>query len=142
MEKTRSEQLKELQEFVKAHSEMPSGEVAELFNCSRQDVYHARHNAGVSKPITMTRKKRLKVVRKSTIDNKDARIEELEKQIDMLKIAPNVEVKYVATPDQVSAVAALEKHIESLDKQIIGYKAVINYLEHQLALAAQHGTSV
>lgn len=142
MEKTKSGQMKEIQEFVKAHPEMPSGDVAALFNCSRQHVYHARHSVGVSKPVTMTRKKKLKVVRKSTIDNKDARIEELEKQIDMLKIAPNVEVKYVATPDQVSAVAALEKRIESLDKQIIGYKAVINYLEHQLASAAQHGTSV
>lgn len=30
--------------------------------------------------------------------------------------------------------------INSLEKQIIGYKAVINYLEHQLAAA--HGSSV
>jgi hypothetical protein len=34
-------------------------------------------------------------------------------------------------------------HINSLEKQIIGYKAVINYLEHQLAaMAEKHGSSV
>jgi hypothetical protein len=32
------------------------------------------------------------------------------------------------------------KHIDWLDKQIVGYKAVINYLEHQLVAA--HGSSV
>ena len=32
--------------------------------------------------------------------------------------------------------------VDGFEKQIIGYKAVINYLEHQLASAAQHGTSV
>jgi hypothetical protein len=33
-------------------------------------------------------------------------------------------------------------HINSLEKQIIGYKAVIDYLEHQLAAAADRGSSV
>jgi hypothetical protein len=34
-------------------------------------------------------------------------------------------------------------HVTSLEKQIIGYKAVINYLEHQLtAMAEKHGSSV
>jgi len=32
-------------------------------------------------------------------------------------------------------------HIHKLEEQIIGYKAVINYIEHQLA-AANRGTSV
>ena len=34
-------------------------------------------------------------------------------------------------------------HINHLEKQIVGYKAVINYLEHQLsAMAEKHGSSV
>jgi len=130
----------ELREFVKDNPDMKTEEIVERFGCTKQNVYSARHDVGVAKPLTMSKMKRLKVVRKSTINGKDARIEELEKQVEMLKISPNVEVKYVATPDQISAVNKLEKHIEALDKQIIGYKAVINYLEHQLA--AQHGTSV
>lgn len=134
---------KELIDFVRDNPNMPTTEIVERFGCTKQHVYTARHSAGVSKPLTMSKKKRLKVVRKSTLDVKDARIEELEKQVEMLKISPNVEVQYVATPDQVSAVIKLEKHIEALDKQIIGYKAVINYLEHQLsAMAERHGTSV
>jgi polyhydroxyalkanoate synthesis regulator phasin len=37
----------------------------------------------------MSKMKRLKVVRKSTIEDKDARIAELEKQVEMLKTSPN-----------------------------------------------------
>ena len=74
--------------------------------------------------------KRLKVVRKSTIEDKDARIAQLEKQVEMLKISPNQEVRYVATPDQISAVRRLES-------ELLGAKAIIAYLERKL-----NGTSV
>jgi hypothetical protein len=114
-----------LKDFVKANPEMPCVDVATLFECPKQQVYHARHDVGVSKPVTMTKKKRLKVVRKSTIEDKDARIAELEKQVEMLKVNPNQEVRYIATPDQMSAVRRLEA-------ELVDAKAIIAYLERKL----------
>lgn len=114
-----------LREFVKANPDMPCLDVAELFECTKQQVYHARHEAGVAKPVTMPKKKRLKVVRKSTLEDKDARIAELTAQVEMFKVAPNTEVRYIPTPDQVSAVRKLEQ-------ELIAAKAVISYLEGKL----------
>ena len=114
-----------LKDFVKANPEMPCVDVATLFECPKQQVYHARHDVGVSKPVTMTKKKRLKVVRKSTIEDKDARIAELEKQVEMLKVNPNQEVRYIATPDQMSAVRRLEA-------ELVDARAIIAYLERKL----------
>lgn len=155
----------ELKEFVKNNPDVPTAEVAEKFGCTNQNVYSARHDVGVSKPLTMTKMKRLKVVRKSTIVSKDARIAQLERQIEalqydsvrvqeltdqvaMLKVSPNEKnVEAVSEWEQKHNAALyhinhLEKKVDGFEKQIIGYKAVINYLEHQLASAAQHGTSV
>ncbi len=124
-----------LKDFVKANPEMPCADVATLFECPKQQVYHARHDVGVSKPVTMTKKKRLKVVRKSTIEDKDARIAQLERQVEMLKVNPNQEVRYIpapepeiryiATPDQISAVKRLEA-------ELVDAKAIIAYLERKL----------
>ena len=119
-----------LKDFVKANPEMPCVDVATLFECPKQQVYHARHDVGVSKPVTMSKKKRLKVVRKSTIEDKDARIAQLEKQVEMLKVSPNQEIRYIATPDQISAVRRLEA-------ELVDAKAIIAYLERKL-----NGTSV
>jgi hypothetical protein len=114
-----------LKEFVKANPDMSCADVAVLFECSKQKVYHARHDAGVSKPVTMSKKKRLKVVRKSTLEDKDARIAELTAQVEMLKVAPNTEVRYIATPEQLSAVRKLEQ-------ELVASKAIITYLEGKL----------
>jgi hypothetical protein len=73
----------------------------------------------------MSKKKRLKVVRKSTLEDKDARIAELTAQVEMLKVAPNTEVRYIPTPDQVSAVRKLEQ-------ELVASKAIITYLEGKL----------
>jgi len=139
----------ELREFVKDNPDMKTDEIVERFGCTKQNVYSARHDVGVAKPLTMSKMKRLKVVRKSTIDNKDARIEELEAQILQLKISPNVkDVKADSEWEQKHNAALyhinhLEKKIDGFEKQVIGYKAVINYLEHQLsAMAEKHGSSV
>lgn len=136
-----------LKEFVKKNPDAPTDDVVALFGCSKQNVYQARHNAGVSKKLTMTKKKRLAVVRKSTIENKDTRIAELEKQIEQLKISPNeksVESDWKNKHDgAMHHIAELTGVLDKLEKQIIGYKAVINYLEHQLsAMAEKHGTPV
>ncbi len=120
----------ELREYVKDNPDEPVDETVSKFGVSKQHVYNARHDAGVSKPITMSKMKRLKVVRKSTIEDKDARIAQLEKQVEMLKISPNQEVRYVATPDQISAVRRLES-------ELLDAKAIIAYLERKL-----NGTSV
>ena len=120
----------ELREYVKDNPDEPVDETVSKFGVSKQHVYNARHDAGVSKPITMSKMKRLKVVRKSTIEDKDARIAELEKQVEMLKTSPNQEVRYVATPDQISAVKRLEA-------ELLDAKAIIAYLERKL-----NGTSV
>jgi hypothetical protein len=125
----------ELKEYVKVNPDEPVAETVSKLGVSKQHVYNARHDVGVSKPITMSKKKRLKVVRKSTLEDKDARIAELEKQVEMLKINPNQEVRYIpapepeiryiATPDQISAV-------RSLESKLVDAKAIIAYLEGKL----------
>jgi hypothetical protein len=119
-----------LKEFVKNNPDVPAKEAAEKFGCTLQKVYTARYSVGVSKPITMQKKKGLKVVRKSTLDAKDNRIEELEKELEEWRSGVKTEIRYIATPDQVSAV----KHLEC---QLLDAKAVIAYLEGRL-----RGTSV
>jgi len=115
----------ELKEYVKVNPDESVAETVSKLGVSKQHVYNARHDVGVSKPITMSKKKRLKVVRKSTLEDKDARIAELEKQVEMLKVSPNQEVRYIATPDQISAVKRLEA-------ELIDAKAIIAYLERKL----------
>jgi polyhydroxyalkanoate synthesis regulator phasin len=156
----------ELREFVKDNPDMKTNEIVERFGCTNQNVYSARHDVGVSKPLTMTKMKRLKVVRKSTIVSKDARIAQLERQIEalqydsvrvqeltdqvaMLKVSPNEKNVEADSEWEQKHNAALyhinhlEKKIDGFEKQVIGYKAVINYLEHQLsAMAEKHGSSV
>lgn len=47
-----------------------------------------------------------------------------------------------SAPDWHERFKGAVMQINSLEKQIIGYKAVINYLEHQLASVEKHGSSV
>ena len=117
-----------LKDFVKANPEMPCADVADLFECQKQHVYHARHNVGVSKPVTMTKKKRLKVVRKSTLEDKDARIAELEKQVEMLKINPNEKTNHV---DKKFAVGLINQ-ARKFETELLDAKAIIAYLEGKL----------
>ena len=117
-----------LKEYVKNHPEESAASVAEKFGVDRQRVYTARHDMGVSVPAPKPKrspKANLKIVRKKTLAEKDARIAELEKQVDMLKISPNQEVKYIPTPDQLSAVRKLEA-------QLAEAKTIIAYLERKL----------
>ena len=125
--------LHELKAYVKEHPNQPVAEIASNFGVTKQFVYNARHRAGVSVPAPKPKrspKAGLQVVRKKTLTDKDHRIAELEKQVEMLKISPNQEVRYVATPDQISAVRRLES-------ELLDAKAIIAYLERKL-----NGTSV
>jgi len=109
--------LPKLMVYVKDNPSEPVAEISSKFGVNKQFVYNARHRAGVSVP-------------KKTLAEKDYRIAELENQIEMLKVNPNQEVRYVATPDQISAVRRLEA-------ELLDAKAIIAYLERKL-----NGTSV
>jgi hypothetical protein len=118
----------ELKQYVKDNPDEPVAETVSKFGVTKQNVYNARHAAGVSVPTAKPKrspKAGLRVIRKKTLTDKDHRIAELEKQIEMLKISPNQEVRYVATPDQVSAVRRLEA-------ELLDAKAIIAYLERKL----------
>lgn len=120
--------LPELMAYVKDNPNEPVSEISSKFGVTKQFVYNARHRAGVSVPTPKPKrsaKAGLRVVRKKTLTDKDHRIAELEKQIEMLKISPNQEVRYVATPDQISAVRRLEA-------ELLDAKAIIAYLERKL----------
>jgi len=119
--------------YVKDNPNEPVAETSSKFGVTKQFVYNARHRAGVSVPTPKpkrTSKAGLRVVRKKTLADKDHRIAELENQIEMLKVSPNQEIRYIPTPDQISAVRRLEA-------ELLDAKAIIAYLERKL-----NGTSV
>ena len=128
-------------QFVKENPDMPVAEVCAKFNCKKQHVYVARYEAGVTKKTPKPpAKPKLKTVRKQTLLSKDRKIKELSDrvaeltdQLEMLKANPNqVNIDSQWKQKYDGAV----HHIDNLEKQITGYKAVVNYLEHQLAKAA------
>ncbi len=127
-EESKMIRLSELTAYVKDHPNQPVAEISQNFGVTKQFVYNARHRAGVSTPMPKPKrspKAGLQIVRKKTLTEKDKRIAELEKQVEMLKISPNQEVKYVPTPDQLSAVRRLEA-------QLAEAKTIIAYLERKL----------
>ena len=124
----------DLKEYVKINPDEPVAETVSKLGVSKQHVYNARHDVGVSKPITMSKKKRLKVVRKSTIEDKDARIAELEKQVEMLKTSPNE--KTTSHVDNKTVIDLINK-ARKFETELLDAKAIIAYLERKL-----NGTSV
>ena len=82
----------------------------------------------------MSKKKRLKVVRKSTIEDKDARIAELEKQVEMLKTSPNE--KTTSHVDNKTVIDLINR-ARKFETELLDAKAIIAYLERKL-----NGTSV
>ena len=124
----------ELKEYVKDNPDEPVAETVSKFGVTKQHVYNARHDVGVSKPITMSKKKRLKVVRKSTIEDKDARIAELEKQVEMLKTSPTE--KTTSHVDNKTVIDLINR-ARKFETELLDAKAIIAYLERKL-----NGTSV
>lgn len=127
-----------LRDFVKENPDMPVAEVCAKFNCSKQNVYIARYDAGVTKPNLKLRAKPakpgLKTVRNQTLLSKERKIKELSErvaeltdQLDMMKTSPNQksEVLYIPTPDQLSLIPKLEK-------DLVAANAIIAYLEGKL----------
>jgi hypothetical protein len=119
----------DLKEYVKVNPDEPVAETVSKLGVSKQHVYNARHDVGVSKPITMSKKKRLKVVRKSTIEDKDARIAELEKQVEMLKTSPNE--KTTSHVDNKTVIDLINR-ARKFETELLDAKAIIAYLERKL----------
>jgi len=124
----------ELKEFVLANPDVATKDVVEKFNCTSQQVYTARHAVGVSKPSTMPKKKRLKVVRKATMDAKDQRIQELEGELRTWMGSWEAEMERIWDAAEAKYQTALAKSQDELTQA----KAVIAYLEKKVA----HGASV
>jgi hypothetical protein len=124
----------ELVEFVKENPTMQGKDVAEKFQCKLHDVYNARNKAGVSARYTMSKKKGLKVVRKTTLDTKDRRIQELEKElVDWAIDLENEKQRIWETAER-----GFHGLVASLQEELMQAKAVIVYLEKKVA----HGASV
>ena len=112
---------REVLEIVKANPTMGAHEIVKQFNCDLGRVNHARSELGMSQKRPFAPRggasKRAQLAAYSK-----RRIEELEKEVQMLKINPNTEIKYVPTPDHLSAARRLEA-------ELLDAKAVIAYLE-------------
>jgi hypothetical protein len=127
-----------IKEFVKKNPEAPAKDVAKKFGCTLQNVYTARHAAGVSKPLTMTKKKRLKVVRKSTLDDHIAEIRSLREQ---LKVSDSA-TKTDDGKDWKAEYDLAVLHIKKIERLLAERQVVIGYLEHQLFSRANDGATV
>lgn len=122
----------ELKEFVLANPDAATKDVVKKFNCTSQQVYTARHAVGVAKPVTMQKKKRLKVVRKTTLDAKDQRIQELEKElVDWAVDLENEKQRIWETAER-----GFHGLVASLQEELMQAKAVIVYLEKKIANGA------
>ena len=112
---------REVLEIVKANPTMSAHEIVKQFNCDLGRVNHARSELGLSQKRPFAPRNRLAKNAQLAAYSK-RRIEELEKQVEMLKTSPNTEIKYVATPEHLSAARRLEA-------ELLDAKAVIAYLE-------------
>ena len=89
--------LKEVIELVKLHPEKTADDFVTSFNCDRARVHHARSVLGLSQKRPFAKRRNgvkppgLKTVRTSTLDAKDKRIAELEKEIANTKVNKRTE---------------------------------------------------
>lgn len=118
-----------LKEYVLANPDAATKDVVAKFNCSAQQVYTARHAVGVAKPITMSKKKNLKVVRKATLDAKDQRIQELENELRLWMNSLEEEMDRIWD----AAEAKYQADLSRLKDDLMQAKAVIGYLEKKVA---------
>jgi len=119
---------KEILEIVKQNPTMKAIQISKQFKCDLSRVHHARSELGLSDKRPYVPRKRTPNVFKE--EQLKQRIEELLKETEMLKTHPNQEIRYVPTPEQISAARKLET-------ELLEAKAVIAYLEKRL-----YGTSV
>lgn len=125
-----------LKEFVKNNPDVPTKEIAEKFECTRQNVWTARHAVGVAKKSTMPKKRGLKVVRKSTLIDKDNEIKRLTEELDAANKINKELHKNSQKPDTgkdwESEYNLAVLHIHKLERLLEERKVVLGYLEYQL----------
>lgn len=115
---------REVLEIVRANPTMGAHEIVKQFNCDLGRVNHARSELGMTQKRPFAPRNRSAKSAQLAAYSKQ-RIEELEKEVQMLKTSPNTEIKYVATPEHLSAARRLEA-------ELLDAKAVIAYLEKRL----------
>ena len=112
---------REVVEIVRQNPTLDAHTIVKQFNCDLGRVNHARSELGIAQKRPFARRNKMAQSTKLAAYSK-RRIEELEKEVEMLKTNPNTEIKYVATPDHLSAARRLET-------ELLDAKAVIAYLE-------------
>ena len=114
----------EVLEIVRRNPTLDAHTIVRQFNCDLGRVNHARSELGIAKKRPFAPRNRSAKSAQLAAYSK-RRIEELEKEVQMLKTSPNTEIKYVATPEHLSAARRLEA-------ELLDAKAVIAYLEKRL----------
>jgi predicted RNase H-like nuclease (RuvC/YqgF family) len=132
--------LKDVIELVKLYPEKTADDFVTSFNCDRARVHHARSVLGLSQKRPFAKRRNgvkppgLKTVRTSTLDAKDKRIEELEKELaDWLNEFEKEKEKLWKNTEH-----RFEHLVGKLHEELMQAKAVIAYLEKKVA----NGTSV
>lgn len=126
--------LSEVVVLIKNNPEATINDFVDKFNCDRQRVYHARSIVGVNKRRASTAPKKagLKTVRSSTLDAKDKRIAELEKELaDWLTEFEKEKEKLWESTER-----RFENFVDELQSDLMQAKAVIAYLEKKVANGA------
>jgi hypothetical protein len=146
-----------LVEYMRANPLQSIGQIAAAVGCDRQYVYNVRHRSGISKKVTMPKRKKLQVVRKTTLTAKDTRIAELEQERLKLQKELDFSAKKVKAtelptgnefPSQlVEKINGLNAIIVEKNDEINQLQGVIKYLEKNLRealarLRAKNGSTV
>ena len=127
--------MREVIELVKLNPEVTTDDFVNKFNCDRGRVHHARSVLGISKKRTFAKRKTgvkppgLKTVRTSTIDAKDKRIAELEKELtDWLNEFEKEKQKIWENTER-----GFKGLVDKLHEDLMQANAVIAYLEKKVA---------
>ena len=125
----------EVLQIVKLNPTLTTTELVQKFGIDRGRAYHARSELGVAKKrLNPKRVSGLKTVRTSTLDAKDKRIAELEKELaDWLDEFEKEKQKLWETTER-----RFENLVGKLHEELMQAKAVIAYLEKKVA----NGTSI
>jgi hypothetical protein len=111
----------EVLEIVRQNPTLNAHTIVQKFKCDLGRVNHARSELGIAQKRPFAPRNRSAKSAELAAYSK-RRIDELEKQVEILKTNPNTEIKYVPTPEHLSAARRLEA-------ELLDAKAVIAYLE-------------
>lgn len=129
--KTKAQKIRD---YMKANPNASSGEIAVACSVKPQHVHQVNYN------LKRTNGKQPRAYRKTTIDKKvePQVIKVKRKNIVVLKQGSKSEIEILRMD-----IAIKENKIKALEQSIIGYRAVIDFLEYQLGLNRNnHGATV